>query len=165
MVGDPAGSTETVRALLSAFANREGTLTPVSILSLRRELTRRRLAPDIKPQVDLLRRIGDIDVINFQRVCTSQRSPDGKSNNARSSARVSARSSIASNFFSSIFPALELRQDNSPDQDLAMRVIGPRAAKFQRPPGGLDLGSRVGMRVQHVGGLGGVLVDRAEVGQ
>lgn len=63
MVGDPPGNTETVRALLSAFANREGTPTPVSILSLRRELTRRRLSPDIKPQVDLLRRIGDIETI------------------------------------------------------------------------------------------------------
>jgi hypothetical protein len=49
--------------------------------------------------------------------------------------------------------------------DLAPRVIGPRAARFQRPPGDLDLGPRVSMRVQHVGGLGGVLIDRAEVGQ
>lgn len=60
---DAAADIEAIRALLSAYANRDGVPAPVSVLSLRRELTRRMMAPDTAQQIDLLRRIGDIESV------------------------------------------------------------------------------------------------------
>lgn len=54
---------EALRALLSALANRSGTLAPVSALTLQHELDRRLLPPSVRESLAQLRRIGDIETV------------------------------------------------------------------------------------------------------
>jgi len=54
---------EALRALLSAAANRSGSLAPVSALALQHELDRRLLPPSVRESLALLHRIGDIETV------------------------------------------------------------------------------------------------------
>jgi hypothetical protein len=63
LAGEPPAHHDDVRALLSALANVNGALKPVSILTVRRELTKRRFAPDVKPQMELLHGLGEIEAV------------------------------------------------------------------------------------------------------
>jgi len=61
--GHPPQLLEALRALLSALANRSGTLTPVSALALQHELDRRILPSSVREPLAQLRRIGDIETV------------------------------------------------------------------------------------------------------
>lgn len=60
---EPPQLLEALRALLSALANRSGSLVPVSALALRHELDRRILPPSVREPLAQLRRIGDIETV------------------------------------------------------------------------------------------------------